>query len=433
MRWNLLAIWVAVALVAAPAVAAPLVADANADGKVNVLDLIAIRNSMGKDAAGAASAADVNGDGRVNVLDLISARNSLGAENLSDEFPAFVADLEDPCTESASLPQPVSLAADYFPLQVGNWWEYEVRRPGTPPWNRYRVEVTGKAYSYHYFTFYWITKYFPGIAPEKRLVCRTYGNTVFEWPRNAKCMNLWYKLGAAPGSTWRFALEGGEPCYSPLSATIKDRSQKVSVPAGDFANCIEIVYGHECSDAGPEAEWFAPGAGLVKRVETTIAGPVETVLTKACVDGEIIPGLRLLDGFGVLVKSDAPSFTNNLMPPGIILPTMTATLVVFNYGNEPVTFNFNTSQRFDFVITDNAHGVEWYRWSNGRAFMEVLGSETLLNDRLVYTVKIYLENPFWLGPGPGPLPDGLYTLEAILTSRDRPMSGKTTFEIRSVH
>ena len=409
-----------------------LIPDVNGDGRVNILDLIAIRSALNSDPARGDAAADVNGDGRVDIRDLILVRNSLGLERNTAAFayPSESAELDDTAGLAAS-PMPVSLAADYFPLQVGNYWEYEVRRQGLPA-SSYRVEVVAKAYSYHYYTFYWLAEYFPNMPPLKRLVCRTYSNNVFEWPAAASSLNLWYKLGAPVGSIWRFSLEGGEPCYSPLSAALESRTEKVSVPAGDFAGCIKIVYGHGCSDAGLESEWFAPGAGLVKRVETTFAGPVETVLTKACVDGEIIPGLHLLNGFGVLVKCDAPSYTNNLMPPGVILPTLQATLAVFNYGVIPVTLHFNMSQRFDFVIRDS-RGSEVYRWSDGRAFMDVLGSETLLNDRLVYSVSILLENRMWVGPGLAPLPDGLYTLEAVLTSSDRPMSGKTTFLIQSVY
>ena len=53
--------------------------DVNYDGKVNVLDLILVRNSMGRDPASspAARKADLNADGRVDVLDLLAARNAL--------------------------------------------------------------------------------------------------------------------------------------------------------------------------------------------------------------------------------------------------------------------------------------------------------------------------------------------------------------------
>jgi len=53
-------------------------ADANGDSRVNVLDLILVRNRMGLPVLSADNwRADVNGDGRVDVRDLIMVRNRL--------------------------------------------------------------------------------------------------------------------------------------------------------------------------------------------------------------------------------------------------------------------------------------------------------------------------------------------------------------------
>jgi len=53
--------------------------DVNSDGKVNVLDLIFVRNNMGRDPMSEDSAArsDANADGKVNILDLLTVRNDL--------------------------------------------------------------------------------------------------------------------------------------------------------------------------------------------------------------------------------------------------------------------------------------------------------------------------------------------------------------------
>ena len=54
--------------------------DVNYDGRVNVLDLLIVRNSLGRDPASSIQArkADVNADGAVNVLDLLVVRGRLG-------------------------------------------------------------------------------------------------------------------------------------------------------------------------------------------------------------------------------------------------------------------------------------------------------------------------------------------------------------------
>jgi hypothetical protein len=51
--------------------------DVNGDCKVNVLDLIAIRNHLGQDPASICPECDVTGDGQINVLDMIYVRNRL--------------------------------------------------------------------------------------------------------------------------------------------------------------------------------------------------------------------------------------------------------------------------------------------------------------------------------------------------------------------
>ncbi|HUU69655.1 MAG TPA: right-handed parallel beta-helix repeat-containing protein, partial [Planctomycetota bacterium] len=53
--------------------------DVNYDGRVNVLDLILVRNSMGRDPSSSLEArkADVNADTKINILDLIFVRNKL--------------------------------------------------------------------------------------------------------------------------------------------------------------------------------------------------------------------------------------------------------------------------------------------------------------------------------------------------------------------
>jgi len=431
MKKSIAGVWIVALAIAVSASADPLLTDVNADGRVNILDLLTVRNNLGADPANGlegSEKADVNGDAVVNILDLLGVRNDLGAEGGSavDNAPETLTGLDD-ATGLSEPPVAVSLAADYFPLQGGNYWKYE-KRWGSNVLQEYKVEVLRRAYSYHYFTFYWLARYFPHASPEERLVCRTYSNNVFEWPRNAHWLNLWYKLGAAVGTKWHFVHEGGMPCNSPLLATLVSRTDTVTVPAGTFAHCVKVVYSeHGCADAGMTAEWFAPGVGLVKRVDTSIAGPMETVLVEARVDGHMYPRDRLLDGLGVLVKSDAPVYTNNLMPPVVALPVLEADLIVFNFGDQPVTFTFPSSQRFDFVIRDK-EGKEMYRWSDGQAFLMVTGSETLHNDMLKYKVRIPLD----LGDLK-PYPDGLYTLEGILTSYDRPMKGAVTFQVRSVH
>ena len=63
-------------------------ADTNYDGSTNILDMLHVRNHLGRDVSGdGADDADVNGDGVVNILDLILVRNHLGETADLEESP----------------------------------------------------------------------------------------------------------------------------------------------------------------------------------------------------------------------------------------------------------------------------------------------------------------------------------------------------------
>jgi len=77
------------------------VEDVTGDCKVNILDMIAIRNNLYESAEGNPS--DVNGDGDINILDMIQVRNHLG----------------DTCMASGDPPPP-----EEPPEPIGADWEY---------------------------------------------------------------------------------------------------------------------------------------------------------------------------------------------------------------------------------------------------------------------------------------------------------------------
>lgn len=52
-------------------------------------------------------------------------------------------------------------------------------------------------------------------------------------------------------------------------------------------------------------------------------------------------------------------------------------LTVANEGDDPVSLTFSDGQRADFVVRDAEAGTERWRWSDGRMFPQMLGSEEL--------------------------------------------------------
>ena len=93
---------------------------------------------------------------------------------------------------------------------------------------------------------------------------------------------------------------------------------------------------------------------------------------------------------------------------------------IFNYTEEDVTFHFNTSQRYDFIIEDE-EGSEIWRWSQDMMFAMVLGEEILgpLNPAVIYAAEYRNK-----------LSPGYYKVTGILIAQDRSMSGSIIIEVK---
>jgi hypothetical protein len=84
---------------------------------------------------------------------------------------------------------------------------------------------------------------------------------------------------------------------------------------------------------------------------------------------------------------------------------------ITNTGRENVTFEYATSQLYDFIITD-ARGAEVARWSLGRPFLPLSGPVTLAGGKsFEYTTR-------WkqLDQNDKPVPPGRYRLTAVQTT-----------------
>jgi len=99
---------------------------------------------------------------------------------------------------------------------------------------------------------------------------------------------------------------------------------------------------------------------------------------------------------------------------------ITMTLKIFNYIEEYVTFHFNTSQRYNFIIEDE-EGNEVWRWSEGRMFAMALGEEILgsRNPEVICTEEYK-----------GKLSSGYYKITGIFVAQEKPMSGSIIIEVK---
>ena len=116
--------------------------------------------------------------------------------------------------------------------------------------------------------------------------------------------------------------------------------------------------------------------------------------------------------YGMSIMIDKMSYT--------VGKPITMTLKIYNYTEEEITFRFNTSQRYDFIIEDE-EGNEVWRWSKDRMFAMMLGEETLgqTNPEIIYTVEYK-----------GKLSSGYYKITGIFVAQDRLMSGSIIIEVK---
>ena len=96
------------------------------------------------------------------------------------------------------------------------------------------------------------------------------------------------------------------------------------------------------------------------------------------------------------------------------------TLKVFNYTQEDITFQFNASQRYDFIIEDEEGNKIW-RWSEDKMFTMMLGEEILgpTNPEVIYTAEYK-----------GKLSPGYYKVTGIFVAQEKPMSSGIIIEVK---
>ncbi len=158
-------------------------------------------------------------------------------------------------------------ARRFFPLKAGSEWTFEDTRYGgtsTMSVTRARTGV-------------FQLEGFPG-ASELRV--RWAGQTLQAWDDAQRRWEPLLRLGAPTGTTYRVRLAA--PYWNGVRVTVASRRATVRNPIlrrsyrGTVR--IDVQPPPELSDGGILGLWFAPGVGLVRWVEQTIAGPTAHVL-----------------------------------------------------------------------------------------------------------------------------------------------------------
>lgn len=163
--------------------------------------------------------------------------------------------------------------ADFFPLQIGNFWEYNNF------WRRDNISViretisgTEQIENKTYFIFS------PPYRMDARLM-KLQQNDI-QIIAHDGLEKVLYKFSAPENETWSI---------NDWTVKITNRNETVSVPAGTFENTIRIEFRRNVADAGYIIEWFAPNTGCVRRVKDSFAGPSTSELINAHINGVYIP------------------------------------------------------------------------------------------------------------------------------------------------
>lgn len=114
------------------------------------------------------------------------------------------------------------------------------------------------------------------------------------------------------------------------------------------------------------------------------------------------------------------------LPPVIPGPVVRADITLSNQSDADLELTFRSSQRFDFILEDEA-GKVVFQWSADKVFLTVLGTEVVkAGTSLHYTKEFSLPDST-----AGILPEGTYTMRGLITSEKRGITA--SLPLRIVH
>ncbi len=304
---------------------------------------------------------------------------------------------------------------DYFPLHPGNQWVY--RCTGNCGDELPVLEIA-RDRSFN-GTWYALLKGFHGRETWLR---QDSDGVLWALDPDSGLETRWYSFFAPVGEPFD---TGADPCSR--SASVVTREFDYRGPAGRFDDVLQLRYGESaCADAGANEEYFLPWTGIVRRVETTIAGPRTYDLIYSRTGGVTVIAEPHLS-FGLHI--DRSLYDADFMPPvdpSRSVPVMTARIALTNATDQPVSLVWPSGQRYDLEIRNERGEVVW-RWSDGKAFPAVFGEEKFGPGERNHTILVPLA-----GRDMKTLPPGRYTVTAWLTTEPVVYKASVGFEVRHV-
>jgi hypothetical protein len=322
-------------------------------------------------------------------------------------------------------------AQSLFPLREGSSWTYARKGPGeTTEWT---VMVNDRISAPRIHPYFVLGGYFAG--PPHAVRSDPFG-TVTERSDGFRD-HLWYLLGAPVGTSWTLQLSPSPvagpiaDCIGGAKLTLASRGEAVSVPAGEFERVVRVDWVSSCADAGIMSEWFAPGVGLIRRDEASIAGVVRSELVRAELGEASLPRI----GYVVSLSVDRPVYTNNLMPPvgpGAV-PVVTGALTLHTRPDQRLVLAFSGCKSAALAVVNEAGEVVLTTSGDDGGCCECDGLVEWDFSRGPLVVPFSFK---LVGDGGQALPDGRYAIFATLDTLDaepvRP-AARATIDVASTH
>jgi hypothetical protein len=284
---------------------------------------------------------------------------------------------------------------DYFPLQVGNQWIYSAG--GTGAASALIVEIT-QSQVFAGQTYYQLTGFFP----QAYWLREDLNGNVYVYDPLQDQEQLWYAFQTPDGQQYEESLPS---CCG--KAVIRSHAANYSGPVGQFNYALEQGY-PGVFQVGIAKEVFLPYIGMIYRLQNT-GGP--SIATYDLIYARV-GGVTVVSGPEVTfsLTLDRAVYVSNLRTPPGPVPTMTARMTLRVVQNQPLALTFNTGQLYDLVVRD-ANGDAVYRWSDGRAFTQLVQTIPFGPGEKNFVVVANL------GSDPTtPFPPGKYTAEGYLTT-----------------
>lgn len=267
------------------------------------------------------------------------------------------------------------LAAEYFPLSVGDQWVYRIEggQETVATGIRRTEEVDGQTY----FVY-------AGLDGRSVLL-----------RRNAQGQLLLRPPDGTEGVWADFAADRYETAFAPCTgaAVVEARDSRVELGNSSFANGLAVRYAAgTCAEGGVVREVFVPGVGLVERETGIGAGRRVYRLIYARLGGVAV--------FGGPEHAFRLSMDRTTYPREFVFA---ARITLENSTGRPLRLEFGSGQSFDLFLKD-ARGNRVYVWSATRSFAMLLREETVEGEKI------------WTATDRVSVEPGQYVMEAVLTT-----------------